>query len=91
MTIPEALKASRYKAYMSGKWHVSSNLVQPTDSWPMQRGFDKGWDKLRAERLERLVRDGILDASWKLTDRDPTQPAWQDAQEHDWLLRCMEV
>ncbi len=39
-TIPEVLKPAGYRSYLSGKWHVSSNLVQPTDSWPMQRGFD---------------------------------------------------
>ncbi len=40
VTIPEALKASGYRAYMSGKWHVASSLEEPTDAWPMQRGFD---------------------------------------------------
>ena len=25
---------------MSGKWHVASNLTEPTDAWPLQRGFD---------------------------------------------------
>jgi arylsulfatase A-like enzyme len=39
-TIAQVLKAGGYRTYMSGKWHVSSNLTQPTDSWPMQRGFD---------------------------------------------------
>jgi arylsulfatase A-like enzyme len=180
VTIPEALKAGRYRAYMSGKWHVSSNLVEPTDSWPIQRGFDeffgtiigagsfydpntltrgntnveheardnpdffytdaisdeaagfirkhqaehpdqpffqyvaytaphwplhahesdiakykgrfdKGWDDLREARLERLVEAGILDAKWKLSERDPSQPAWQDSEHRAWLLRCMEV
>lgn len=180
VTIPEALKASHYKTYMSGKWHVSSNLREPTDSWPKQRGFDEffgtiigagsfydpntltrdnknaehearedknffytdaisdqavtyikqhyasspaqpfftyvaytaphwplhaheedikkykgrfdsGWDTLRKERLERLVKSGILKDSWPLTDRDPTQPSWQDAEQKAWLLRCMEV
>ena len=41
VTIPQVLKANGYRTYMSGKWHVSSNLKTPTDSWPMQRGFDK--------------------------------------------------
>jgi arylsulfatase A-like enzyme len=41
VTIPQVLKASGYRTYMSGKWHVSSNLKTPTDSWPMQRGFDR--------------------------------------------------
>ena len=25
---------------MSGKWHVASSLTRPTDTWPLQRGFD---------------------------------------------------
>jgi arylsulfatase A-like enzyme len=179
VTIAEALKPAGYRSYLSGKWHVSSNLKQPTDSWPMQRGFDrfygtiigagsfydpntltrgneniehearapgffytdaisdnaaefirahakehadkpffeyvaytaphwplhahdediakykgrfdKGWDKLREERLARLVESGILKGSWPLSDRDPTQPPWTEAGHKAWLLRCMEV
>lgn len=180
VTIPEALKASGYRAYMSGKWHVSNNLREPTGSWPMQRGFDAffgtiigagsfydpntltrgnvnveheakgnrdffytdaindqavafirehaaqhpeqpffqyvahtaphwplhahdedirkykgrfdaGWDQLRVQRLERLVRSGILQPHWPLSDRDPTQPPWELAEHKAWLLRCMEV
>jgi arylsulfatase len=180
VTIPEALKASGYRAYMSGKWHVASNLTKPTDAWPLQRGFDAfygtiigagsfydpntltrgndnveheaksdpgffytdaisdqavayldahgrecpdrpffayvaytaphwplhaheedivkykgrfdaGWDRLRAARLDKLVRWGILNEAWKLSPRDPTQPPWTEAQHKAWLLRCMEV
>ena len=179
VTIPQALKASGYRSYMSGKWHVASSLVKPTDTWPMQRGFDKfygtiigagsfydpntltrandnieheahaegffytdaisnqaveyieehrrehpdvpffeyvaytaphwplhahdediakykgrfdhGWDRLREERLDKLIASGLLDGMWKLTDRDPTQPPWTDAEHKQWLLRCMEV
>ena len=178
-TIAEVLKTAGYRTYLSGKWHVSSNLTQPTDSWPLQRGFDEffgtiigagsfydpntltrgndnaehearqpgffytdaisdeavkmlrthqrqhaddpffqyvaytaphwplhahdediarykgrfdaGWDILREQRLENLVRWGILDAKWKLTDRDPSQQAWTETQRKDWLARCMEV
>lgn len=53
--------------------------------------FDKGWDKLRKERMNRLMNMGIIDASWKLSDRDPMQPAWSEVKDKDWLLRCMEV
>ncbi|HUR88307.1 MAG TPA: arylsulfatase [Ramlibacter sp.] len=179
VTIAEALKASGYRSYLSGKWHVANNLKEPTDSWPMQRGFDAfygtiigagsfydpntltrgndniehearepgffytdaisdnavkfirehrrqhadkplfqyvaytaphwplhaheedvakykgrfdaGWDRLREERLQRLVDAGVLSKTWPLSDRDPTQPAWLDARHKDWLLRCMEV
>ena len=179
VTIAEVLKGKGYRSYLSGKWHVAGNLTQPTDSWPLQRGFDefygtiigagsfydpntltrgnenieheakapgffytdaisdnavqfikrhkrehagkpffqyvaytaphwplhahdddigkykgrfdKGWDKLREERLQRLVASGILDKSWPLSDLDPTQPAWTQAKHKEWLLRCMEV
>lgn len=178
-TIAEVLKTAGYRTYLSGKWHVSSNLTQPTDSWPLQRGFDEffgtiigagsfydpntltrgnqnvehearqpgffytdaisdeavrflkdhqtrhgdqpffeyvaytaphwplhahdediakykgrfdaGWDQLREERLERLVQSGILDERWKLSGRDPSQPAWSEAEHKAWLARCMEV
>jgi arylsulfatase A-like enzyme len=179
VTIAEALKASGYRSYLSGKWHVAGSLTQPTDSWPLQRGFDefygtiigagsfydpntltrgnaniehearaqgffytdaisdqavefihrhkrehgdkpffeyvaytaphwplhaheediakykgrfdKGWDALRQERLDRLVQSGLLQEAWPLSDRDPTQPPWTQAQHKEWLLRCMEV
>ncbi|MCA0242544.1 MAG: arylsulfatase [Proteobacteria bacterium] len=41
VTIAEVLRSGGYRTCMSGKWHVSSNLKTPTDSWPMQRGFDR--------------------------------------------------
>jgi arylsulfatase len=41
VTIPQVLKASGYRTYMSGKWHVASSLTKPTDTWPLQRGFDE--------------------------------------------------
>jgi len=180
VTVAEVLKQKNYKTYLSGKWHISSSLTTPTDSWPLQRGFDyffgtiigagsfynpntltrgndnieheaetnpaffytdaisdqaaayirdhkaknpdapffqyvaytaphwplhahdediakyngrfdAGWDALRERRLERLVKDGIIHPAWKLTDRDPTQPPWSDAEHRTWLLRCMEV
>lgn len=183
VTIPQALKASGYKTYMSGKWHVASSLTKPTDTWPLQRGFDeffgtiigagsfydpntltrgnanaehearaegffytdaisdqavayieqharahpdqpffeyvaytaphwplhaheadiarykgrfdRGWDALREERLEKLVASGLLKDTWTLTERDPSQPPWSEAQADEqfraWTLRCMEV
>ncbi|MDR5815423.1 MULTISPECIES: arylsulfatase [unclassified Caballeronia] len=180
VTIPEVLKTNGYRTYMSGKWHVASSLDEPSDTWPMQRGFDEffgtiigagsfydpntltrgntnieheakeqddffytdaisdeavsfieqhvaehagtpffqyvaytaphwplhaheediakykgrfdaGWDALREERLKRLVDDGILRDIWRLSDRDPTQPEWSEADHKAWRLRCMEV
>jgi arylsulfatase A-like enzyme len=180
VTVAEVLKQKKYKTYLSGKWHISSSLTEPTDSWPLQRGFDyffgtiigagsfynpntltrgndnieheaendlsffytdaisdqaaayirrhkegspdtpffqyvaytaphwplhaheediakykgrfnAGWDTLREQRLRRLVDDGIIHPNWQLTDRDPTQPPWTEAENREWTLRCMEV
>ncbi|MBS1815534.1 MAG: arylsulfatase [Acidobacteria bacterium] len=41
VTIPQVLRNHGYRTYMSGKWHVASSLEEPTDTWPMQRGFDE--------------------------------------------------
>ena len=183
VTIPEVLRSNGYRTYMSGKWHVASSLTEPTDTWPLQRGFDEffgtiigagsfydpntltrgndnaehearapgffytdaisdqavayierhaashagqpffeyvaytaphwplhahdediakyrgrfdqGWDTLREERLNKLIASGILKDAWKLTERDPSQPAWTEAEQDErfraWTLRCMEV
>ena len=180
VTIAEVLKNCDYKTYMSGKWHVAGNLTEPTDAWPLQRGFDhffgtiigagsfynpntltrgndnieyeaeqddaffytdaisdqaasyirqhqaehpnqsffqyvaytaphwplhahdediakykgkfdQGWDQLREQRLQRLVDMGIIHPDWQLTERDPSQPEWNQAEHKEWLLRCMEV
>jgi arylsulfatase len=180
VTIAEVLSGADYRTYLSGKWHVAKSLTEPTESWPLQRGFDEfcgtiigagsfyhpntltrgndnieheaeqdpgffytdkindqavlyirqhtaehadkpfflyvahtaphwplqaheedvakyrgrfdaGWDRLREERLARLVESGIIHPAWKLTERDPSQPPWTEAEKRDWLLRCMEV
>jgi arylsulfatase A-like enzyme len=180
VTIAEALKSRNYMSYLSGKWHIARSLTEPTDAWPLQRGFDEfwgtiigagsfyhpstltrgnesadhqakddpaffytdaisdqaveyirahrrdhperpffqyvaytaphwplhaheediakykgrfdaGWDRLREERLARLVRSGIIRPYWQLSERDPTQPSWTEADHREWRLRCMEV
>ncbi|WP_138418031.1 arylsulfatase [Sinomonas gamaensis] len=53
--------------------------------------FSEGWDELRTQRLERLIKAGIIDPAWPLTDRDPRVPAWEDVQEKDWEAARMAV
>jgi arylsulfatase A-like enzyme len=178
VTIAEALKTGGYKTYMSGKWHISSNIKQdgPRHSWPNQRGFDdfygiltgaasfyqprtltrnnepvepegddyfftdaisdeavrqieehseqekapffqyvaytaphwplhaheediakykgrfdRGWDQLREERVERMRSMGILDEKWALSERDPDVGPWEDQENKEWEARRMEV
>lgn len=179
VTMAEVLKANEYRTYMSGKWHIAHDVTQASDTWPLQRGFDRfygtlagsgnyyfpwtltrdneniehearqtdffytdaisdqtvqfikdhaeqypdtpffqyvaytaphwplhakeediakykgrfdqGWDQLRKERLERMTAWGMIDSSWRLSDRDPNQPEWGQAEHKEWQLRRMEV
>jgi len=179
VTIAEALRPAGYRSYLSGKWHMSSEIYRPGDAWPTRRGFDRfygtlagagsyyqpatltrdeqniedeartdgfyytdaisdnaaafvrdhhaarpddpmflyvaytaphwplhaleediakyadrfsaGWDELRRERLRRLIAMGIIQENWDLTDRDPTVPAWEDADHKEWEALRMAV
>jgi arylsulfatase A-like enzyme len=77
-----------YVAYTAPHWPLHA---RDEDIAKYKGRFDKGWDQLRAERLDKLIEWGILDKAWQLTDRDPAQPPWPDAAHKQWLLRCMEV
>jgi len=69
--------------------------------WPMQarerdiakyKGrYRMGWDRLRAERYDRMVKMGIIDSKWKITPRDEDVSAWDQAKDKKWLERRMEV
>ena len=53
--------------------------------------YDGGWDRLRAERHERMIELGLVDERWPITGRDPNVPAWEDAEHKHWQARRMEV
>src|SRR4029078_9371374 len=40
VTIAEVLKQKKYRTYLSGKWHIASNLTEPTDASTSQSGVD---------------------------------------------------
>lgn len=76
-----------YLAYTAPHW--------PLHAWPQDiaryRGkYRMGWDRLRAQRHQRMIGMGLVDKRWPLTPRDPKVPAWDDvpAAERDaWDLR----
>ncbi|MGA2771541.1 MAG: arylsulfatase [Bryobacteraceae bacterium] len=53
--------------------------------------YRDGWDALRAERRQREIRMGLVEAKWGLTPRDEEVPAWKDAPDREWQQRRMEV
>ena len=77
-----------YLAYTAPHWPLHA----PEEDVAKYRGrFDRGWDRLREERLERLKASGILSDQWTLSERDEGVPPWEDEPEKEWQARRMEV
>ena len=77
-----------YTAYTAPHWPLHA----PPEDIARYRGvFDAGWDELREGRLRRLVAEGIMPAGTTLSERDPSQPAWQDAPHPAWQLTRMQA
>lgn len=52
--------------------------------------YDIGWDALRERRYQRLIEQGLIKPSWKLSDRSPDAPSWDSLtpeQRADMALR----
>jgi len=77
-----------YVAYTAAHWPMHA---READIEKYKGMYDKGWDWIRQERMERLKKMGLIDKSWNITPRDEGIPAWEDAQNKDWHKRRMEV
>jgi arylsulfatase A-like enzyme len=78
----------QYVAFTAPHWPLHAH---PEDIERYSGRFDAGWDALREERLARMVEMGLIDPDWQLTGRDPSQPAWENAEDKEWQARRMEV
>ena len=76
-----------YVAYTAPHWPLHAH---EEDIARYEARFAAGWDQLREERLLRMREMGILDETWVLSDRDPSQPPWEDAPHKAWNQRRME-
>ena len=77
----------QYVAYTAPHWPLHAH---EEDIAKYKGRFDAGWDALRQQRLEQLVdARASSTAHWKLTDRDPTQPPWTEAEQRQFAPgRC---
>ena len=76
-------------------------LAFTSPHWPLHaraQGIEKykdryriGWDALRRERHQRMIKMGIVEERWGLSPRDPRIPAWEDAPDKEWQARRMAV
>lgn len=77
-----------YIAYTAPHWPLHA---LPEDIQKYKGTYDKGWDRIREERMTRMLDMGLIDPGWKLSGRDPEVPAWIDAENKKWWAACMEV
>lgn len=77
-----------YVAYTAPHWPLHA---REEDVETYRGVYDEGWDVLRERRMDRLRASGLLGAETTLSDRDPSQPAWDDVTEKAWEARRMEV
>ncbi len=77
-----------YVAYTAPHWPLHAH---EKDIAKYKRRFDEGWDKLRQERLKRMVKMNIIDKEWELSTRDPNVSPWEQVKNKGWEARRMEV
>jgi arylsulfatase len=62
-----------YLAYTAPHWPLHA----PEEDVARYEGkYMKGWDELRRERHARMIKLGVVDKRWPLTERDASAPAW---------------
>lgn len=62
----------------------------PEDIEKYKGKYMKGWDAIREERYQRMIKMGILDSSVKLSPKDGASPDWESLTEDEkvsWDLR----
>lgn len=74
-----------YVAYTAAHWPMHA---LEEDIAKYKGRFDAGYDKLREERVKRLREKGLINPAW---DIGPTAEKWENVQNREWELRCMEV
>lgn len=77
-----------YVAFTAPHWPLHA---RPEDIAAQRGKFDAGWDRLRERRLARMEREGLIPPDTELSQRDPSQPAWEEVTEPEWETSRMEA
>jgi len=77
-----------YVAYTAAHWPMHA---LPEDIAKYKGVYDRGWDVMRQERYDRMIKMGLIDEKWAMSDRDPDSYPWEDEELKKWRIRCMEV
>lgn len=75
----------QYLSYTAPHWPLQA---RQEDIERYHGHFLDGWDRLRRQRYERLVADGLIDEQWALPSRDDRVPPWAEVEEKErWDLK----
>jgi len=85
---PKATPLFLHVAYTAAHWPLHA---LPDDIARYKGKYAMGWDKLRARRLTRMKKLGVIGPDVELSPRNPSVPAWNDAANKPWQQRRMEV
>ena len=92
----EALAVDRDRPFFLYLAHNAPHFplhALPVDIAKYKGRYGEGWDVIRQRRHARLKDLGIIDDTWRLSDRDPKVEAWSDisTSEKAFLEPMMEV
>lgn len=77
-----------YIAYTAPHWPLHA---LPADIEKYKGKYDKGWDKIREERMAKMEEMGLIHPEWELSNRDPNNLSWEETKDKAWWAACMEV
>ena len=94
--VDEALDADKDRPFFLYLAHNAPHFplhALPEDIAKYKGKYSEGWDVIRRRRHARLLELGIIDDTWRLSDRDPKVEAWNNtsAKEKAFLEPMMEV
>jgi arylsulfatase A-like enzyme len=74
-----------YMAHTAAHWPMHA---KESDIAKYRGKYDAGYDAIRAARLEKMKRLGLLDPRWQVS---PQAGDWSSVENKAWETRCMEV
>jgi len=77
-----------YLAYTAP--HFPLHALEP-DIAKYEKLYEQGWDITREKRFQKMLKLGVIDKRYQLTERPPNIPAWDNAKDKKTWVRKMAV
>lgn len=75
-----------YVAYTAAHWPMHA-LQRDIDKYDGK--YDEGYAAIRAKRIEKMKKLGMLPPAWQITPREGR--SWRQVKNKEWEAACMEV